>query len=482
MSATLNITQQDRSRFAAKLFKHSFEEFVFEFWDTIVAEPLIWNWHMSLMCSELQYVAERVFQRKKKKHDLVINVPPGSSKSTICSIFFPAWTWTRDASMRHICGSHTFDLTLDLSRKTRMVLESEKWLATFPEIKLDEGQNTKEYFATTEMGFRKSVTVGGKSPTGFHAHFLVVDDPIDPQKSLSDAEIKKANDWMTGTLPSRKVDKSIAVTVLIMQRLHQNDPTGMMLEKEPDRKKLRWICLPADSDEYEVYPRTLKRNYTDGLLDPNRMPRRVLAEQLRDLGAAEYAGQYGQHPIPRGGGMFKVSRFGVDMMPSIRKFTRLVRYWDKAGTHKGGAFTVGVLMGQETNGRIWVLDVVRGQWGPEEREAIIKQTAMIDGRSVVIGMEQEPGSAGKDSVQASIRNLVGFRVKADPPTGDKTLRAEPFATQVNGYNVWLVNAPWNRKYTEEFQYFPASTYKDQVDASSGCFKLLSEVPRRVGAL
>jgi predicted phage terminase large subunit-like protein len=470
--------------------EESFYEFLKEFWDVIIPEDPIWNWHVKYMCDQLQTVAERVFRGEPKRYDLIINISPGSTKSTIASVAFPAWTWTRMPTARHICGSHAFDLGMDLSRKCRdIVAEQDRhddkpsFTQCWPHLKLRDDQNTKGYFANTSGGMRKSVTVGGKSPVGFHGHFLLIDDPIDPQKVLSEAEIHKANSWMNETLPSRKVDKSVTPMILIMQRLHQNDPTGNRLAKGKKGGKVKHISLPADlSEGYEVKPKFLEKHYVDGLMDAKRMPRNVLDEARSQLGEFGYSGQYGQNPVPLGGGMFKVDRLRLDDAPAPVRFKKKVRFWDKAGTSGGGAYTVGALLGLDVDDRYWVLDVVRGQWDSNEREKVIEQTATLDGRSVIIGLEQEPGSGGKESAEATVRRLAGFRVKIDRPTGDKAWRADPFSSQVNGHNVSIKKADWNATYMEELRFFPASTYKDQVDASSGAFNMLASIRRKVGAL
>ena len=470
--------------------KQSFFEFLKEFWDVIIPEDPVWNWHIEYLCNELQEVAERVFAGEPKKHDLIINISPASTKSTIASVAFPAWTWTRMPTARHICGSHAFDLGMDLSRKCRDIIATEdrvdgkaSYSQCFPEIELRDDQNTKGYFANTRGGMRKSVTVGGKSPVGFHAHFLIIDDPIDPQKVLSDAEVKKANTWMNETLPSRKVDKTLTPTILIMQRLHQNDPTGNWLQKSKMSDSVKHISLPADlSEGFEVKPKHLTDNYVDDLFDPLRLPRSILKESRVLLGEFGYSGQYGQNPVPLGGGMFKVERIRIDDAPADNNIKRRVRFWDKAGTAGGGAYTVGTLLGVDSDNRYWVLDVVRGQWDSSEREKVIQQTAEADGKTTIIGLEQEPGSGGKESAEATVRRLAGFRVRIDRPTGDKALRADPFSSQVNSNNVFLKRADWNSDYLEELRFFPASTYKDQVDASSGAFNILCSKKKRVGAL
>jgi predicted phage terminase large subunit-like protein len=185
------------------------------------------------------------------------------------------------------------------------------------------------------------------------------------------------------------------------------------------------------------------------------------------LGQYGYAGQIGQNPTPPGGGMFKVDRFIiVNEMPKPVNIIKTVRAWDKAGTADGGAFTVGVRMSQLTGNRWIIEDVKRGQWGSHERENIIRQVAEADGTRVDVWIEQEPGSGGKESAEGTIRNLAGFVIHADRPTGDKIHRADPFSVQVNNGNVQILNSMWNHSLIEEFRFFPVGTFKDQVDACS----------------
>lgn len=320
--------------------------------------------------------------------------------------------------------------------------------------------------------------VGG-AVTGHHAHFIIVDDPLDPKRAASEADLKSANDWMRETLPTRKVDQSICPTILIMQRLHQNDPTGEWLERSKGNG-IKHICLPAE-ESLSVSPSILRTEYRDGLLDPVRMSKKILEEARQELGEYGFSAQFDQTPIPRGGGEFKIDRIVLDERPRS-DFVRRVRYWDKAGTRGGGCYTAGVLMTVDKGGIFWILDVIRGQWDAYEREKIIKATAEIDGRSTEIGVEQEPGSGGLESAQNTIRNLVGFVVFKDRPTGDKMARADPFIVQVNGGNMRMVKGEWNRDYLNELLYWPHSKYKDQVDASSGAFMRLIRPRRRIGAI
>lgn len=470
--------------------KQSFYDFVREFWEDVVAEEAIWNWHIKYLCDELQYVAERVLANKPKEYDLIINQPPGTTKSTVTSICLPAWMWARKASTRVIGGSYTHAIALELSRKNRDLIQTKKYRQLFPEIMLKDDQNTKGHFANTKKGSRYAVGIGG-SVTGMHAHLIIIDDPLDPNMSVSEADLKAANHWMDETLPSRKVDKRVTPTILIMQRLHQDDPTGHRLDKKK-AGPVKHICLDAEGEN--VKPESAKLLYDQTmLLDPIRLPRDVLDEASAELGEVGYSCQYRQEPIPRGGYMFKVSRIRIDTPPPMRMsvlrdgvwspgFKQLVRFWDNAATHDGGCFTVGIKMGTDHEDRIWVLHVVRGQWDSGEREQQKVQTAKIDGKLVIIGIEEEGGSGGKDQALGTTKRLMGYRVRCIRPTGDKVVRADEFSSQVNSHNVMMAIGEWNHDYIEELRYFPSGKYKDQVDASSGCFSILAKPKKRAGVV
>lgn len=461
--------------------RESFFDFFQYFWEVINPdEPLGMNWHIPLLCNELQSMAERVFRRQKSEYDLIVNIPPGTTKSSIASVMFPAWMMARKPTVRVICASNTDQLSLDLSDKCREVVKSKLYRSCFPEVELRGDRDAKGNWGNTAMGFRMAFTAGGKSPTGFHAHFIIVDDPIDPQKVLSEAEIKAVNGFMNGTLPTRKVNKEVTPIALIMQRLHQDDPSGNRLAHWAKGKgdPVRHFCLPATL-EFEVFPKELERNYQNGLLDPNRLSPSIL-KPYRDKGQYYWSGQFGQRPVPLGGGMFKTERFVISEAPP--EMVSIVRFWDKAATQEDGCYTVGVKMGRDKEGRIWVLDVVRGQWESAERERVIQNVARMDGYHVKIGLEEEGGSGGKDSVRFTTRRLHGYILQSERPTGDKTLRADPYSVQVNEGNVFLKRANWNEDYIDELKHFPTSTYKDQVDASSGAYKMVTKTPLVIGGM
>ena len=318
---------------------------------------------------------------------------------------------------------------------------------------------------------------------GFHGHFLIWDDPINPTQALSDNERNAETRWIDQTASTRKVDKSVSVTMVIMQRLHTDDVTGWLLSKK--KANIKHICIPGEIINYResLKPPELEEFYTDGVMDVNRLPLEVLKDLEADLGQYGYAGQIGQNPTPPKGGMFKVDNFIIaDQNPEKHIIIRTIRYWDKAGTKDKFSksnipYTVGVKMSLLRNGTYFVHDVKRGHWEAEDRERIIRAVAVSDGSEVFIFHEQEPGSGGKESAQATTRNLAGFKAEADLPNGDKIFRADPYSVQVNNSNVSLLKADWNKEFIDEHRFFPFSKFKDQVDASAAAFNKLTSKKR-----
>lgn len=495
-----NVTVVDEHQLLASICRESFREFVAAFWEDVPgAGKMIHNWHLDVFCEEAQAVAERVITGKAKEYDLVVNVSPGTSKSTIFSILLPAWVWTRMPSCRILTASHTDALVTDLAAKARTVIKCEKYAKCFPNIILREDQDSKGYYANTLGGDRFTCTVGGKTPMGFHAHIIIGDDLTDPKKILSEAEIQTAREFVDNVLPTRKVDRSIAVTLLVMQRLGVEDPTSVMLEsaKREGASPVRHVCLPAELEvgndgaflEGDVKPTTLAKNYINGLMDPHRLGRKVL-DEYKARGNHFYSTQFLQKPYSKTGGMFHEKYF-LQRVKAAPYQSRRVRYWDRAASNPsaGAARTAGVLMCESTDNNLrkyFIEHVVVGQWAPHERNQIMKSTAMRDrakygpAHEPVIWIEREGGASGKESFQYLAQYLSGFSIFEHDVAreGSKETRAEPWSSQLAAGNVYVVDnggfPDWDIDgYVKEHCSFPLGKWKDLVDASSGGFNRLA---------
>jgi phage terminase large subunit-like protein len=419
-----------------ELVQRDFTDFVRYFWDCVSHDELHWNWHMDEIAIKLMELAKQVSIMKPKKFDLLINVPPGMTKSVLCTVMFPVWCWSPKnwPWMKFICASYGADLSLEQSDLSRDLMKSPKYKQMFPEIQIREDKNTKSNYKIQYLdgkghmrngGARFSTSVGG-TVTGMHGHILIVDDPLKPDEAVSEKGLKTANSWMDQTLSMRKVDKEIVPTVVVMQRLHEDDPAGHMLAKK--KANLYHICLPGELGEYEKYvkPPELVKKYKNGLLDERRLSRKALDESLVNLGQYGYAGQIGQNPVPPGGGMFQVEMFNI--VDDKGHVTQTMRGWDKAGSEESGAYTVGVKMSRLTNGKFLIEDVKRKQAASLQREKMIRSTAEADGKDVIVLHEQEPGPIWEEEL-VQMGNGLQKKLKSIIP-GDFVINKKGIPTRV----------------------------------------------------
>ena len=285
--------------------------FVKEFWDIIVPNPLVWNWHMQVLCDEIQESDERVFLRLPKEYDSVYNVPPGTSKTKILSILSTAWEFSRMPGIKVFVGSYSDAAIMGIADELRIVMKSYKYMRWFPHTIIRKGRDSLHNFRTTANGEFYAFTVGG-TLTSKHADILKIDDPLDPKMAVSEALLESTSTFFSKTLPTRKVDKKVTPIYLIMQRLAVGDPSGIMIEKKGER--VRHIKLPGELDpkgKSNVKPEKYREFYVDGLLDPIRLDRHELAELKIDLGPDGYAGQIMQEPVPEGGLIWKDTYFTI---------------------------------------------------------------------------------------------------------------------------------------------------------------------------
>jgi predicted phage terminase large subunit-like protein len=461
---SLIITKNDLISVEKELCGRSLHQFTKRAWH-------VYNWHMGAICEHLEAVTNGEIRR------LLINVPPGTSKSSLVSIYWTAWEWGPKSMphIRFIGASHEQGLAVRDTRKMRNLVNSEWYQSRWP-IVFSGDQNQKTFFENESTGFRQACAIS--SMTGRRGDRVAIDDPHSATGALSDVIRESALTEFKETIPSRLNNPDSSAIIVIMQRLHEGD-----IANECEEQGYVKLCLPM---EFEVSRRcTTSIGFSDPrtkegeLLFPARFPQNVVDEYKRSLGSYAYASQMQQRPAPRSGGFFVWENLQV--VQSAPKFTKRVRYWDKAGSEGAGCFTAGVGMGLAEDGLWYVDHVVRGQWAAPERERVIRQTAEMDGYDTEVWIEQEPGSGGKESAEATIRNLAGFNVYAERPTGEKSVRAEPYSVQVEANNIRIVSGDWTKEFIDEHKNFPAGKYKDQIDAASGAFNKLAE-PSSFGIL
>lgn len=474
----------------AELARRKLHQFLMEFWPVMSTDPFHDNWHLHLICEELEKLFYQVHNRLPFEYNLVINVPPGTTKSSIVMRAFPVWAWVNNPLLSFITGTYAMDLALKFADDSRDIIDSDLFRAFYPRLSIRPDRDRKsDYQIVVDNGDRRQTLGGSRYSTsskavitGVHGHFILIDDPIDPKGASATSDLNRlaVNEWMNETLPTRKKDKAVTPMVLIMQRLHEDDPTGNWLGNENIR--VRHINLPAeliDDPDVIVKPKAWRAYYREGLLDTDRLSRPILHDMMSHLGQYGYAGQMLQTPKPPGKGMFNVDKIRIlENVPGREALGSAVYYWDKAGTQGGGKFTAGVYMARMKSRnaafKYVILKVTRGQWAAPQREDIILREALTAGPRVITWVEQEPGSGGKESAEGTKRNLNrhSLKVRLDSPQGNKISRADPFSVAVDRGEVAIVRGPWAQPFLNELRLFPLSKFMDQVDAASGAYAKL----------
>lgn len=464
------------SKAVAELCRRSLFEFVQEFWDVIIPEDPVWNWHIEYLCNEIQEDVMRVVRlpersavfdgvrfkmpakpREPKLHDVVINVPPGTSKSTILSVMMPAWVWVVDPTIQVLTASYSGDLSQDLSVKSRDIIKSEKYRSYFPEVEIRSDEDTKNDYKNTKGGRRLATSVGGTA-TGKHFHIIVCDDLLNPKQAASAIQILDACDFMNTTLSSRKVDKKISITFLIMQRLNELDPTGSWLRKrDQEGKRLKHICLPGRLTP-GVRPPELAARYVDGLLDPVRLDHEALLDMKIDLGSYGFAGQVEQNPAPEGGGVWQ--RWFIPVpdkdMPLPAQMDNYGTDWDTAYTDKlTNAGSAAVVSGK-FGGKMYIDSV---QWFHKEFPELINTMKNFPDPHYI-----EAKASGKSAKQTLI--TAGIPAIEVQVNGDKLARARDATPKAEAGLVYCRASILEKIYDDTDQgilKFPNGAKQDLAD-------------------
>ncbi len=444
-----------------------------------------------LIASTLDKVADGEIRR------LLINIPPQHGKSELASIRLPAYWLGKRPNDPVIIASYAADLAERMSRESRTVVESGEYRALFGDLRaIDVAPiiTRRDSRAVNEWGLAypyrgrvRAIGVGG-GLTGFPGALAIIDDPLKDWKEAQSLTIRDAVwEWYQSVLRTRMGEHG--AIIVIQTRWHEDDLTGRLLKNYPGVWTLLRLPAKAETQEERDHnneflgqplgqPDPLGRKPGE-TLSPSRFSQAAIDEIQREVGSVVWASLY--QGVPRAVEGNRIKREWLSRIQRARPVDvqGRVRYWDKAGTAGSGAWTAGVLMAKGVDGKIYIEDVVRGQWSALERESIMKQTAQLDAQitgspyDVDIYIEQEPGSGGKESAEATVRNLIGFNIYKDQPTGDKDTRLEPFAAQAEAGNIILLEGKWNRDYIEEMVAVPNSQYRDQADATAGAFNKLA---------
>ncbi len=456
-------------------------DFIRLHWRQIDPSEYVHGWHIDLICEHLEAVSRGEIRK------LLINEPPRHMKSISVAVAWPAWTWAQEKGplmgpgVGFFFASYAMPLSVRDSVKCRRLIDSASYQARWGDrFDLTTDQNTKVRFDNDHGGYRLATSIDSIS-TGDGGDIIVVDDPQSLMNARSETVRRSVLEWWTEAMPTRLNDPRVGAYVMIMQRLHEADLSGHVLEEGG------WthLCLPARYEPDHPYVYAKDPRTTPGeLLWPERFGEAEINDVETRLGSYATAGQLQQRPAPREGGMFERGWFTI--VPEAPADARRVRYWDLAATKQQGGndpdWTAGLRMSVK-DGIYYIENVRRTRDTPGQVEKLIKQTAELDKDLLPapqIWMEQEGGSGGKNTIDHYARHvLVGYPFRGSPVTGSKEARADPLSAAAEAGNVKLVKGSWNADFLSEIEVFPLGSHDDQVDAASGALEKLSG-PERLG--
>ena len=447
----------------------SFYEFVVSFWDVIIQEKFVDSPHIKHICNELQILVPYIKERKKKPYDLIINVPPGSTKTTLVLQMFPAYLWAIDPTARIISSSHASPLSIESASKSRDIILNDKYQRFFPDVHLRGDKSAKTSYENTKNGTR-DVTSTGSGITGRHAHIKLMDDLQEISKASSAPDREKAINHMK-TLFTREVEKGNSINVLIMQRLHELDCTAYVLGLS-SKRKIRHICLPAELSDL-VSPPEYRDIYTNGLLDPVRMSLEILDEKRVELGTYGYASQFEQEPTPPEGGIIKRNWF--DILPkeqflssgSVFNFFIDTAYEKrkKVSSSTGEAVNdpTGLLATMELRGLVYLWDYREVYMELPELCRFIGEWAKSCGYTNQSLIKIEPKASGKSTVQ-TIREFTNLNVsEIEGGKDSKETELMNAAPSIQSHRFVLIQGEWNRLFLDRVCGFPNSAHDEAVD-------------------
>lgn len=437
-------------------YKSNYFYFFTLFWPLVSEEKLIISKHIKYICDELTELGKYIIEREKPPFDwYIINIPPGSSKSTMVSILWPCWLHTNDPSLFIIGSSYSSDISNGFVRRSKKVLDSEIYKALFGGIEFSkqlegfyETKNNGGYYATSTDG----------TITGVHGNVFINDDPLSVKQSYSKAERDRGNRFVSTISPDRVRDKEITPQVVVMQRLHDEDPTGHIISKGLNTKH---ICLPAEFGQNTT--KGLEFLYTDGLLDPIRINKNILQKRKQELGAFGYAGQYDQNPHPEGGGKIKREWFNFIHEKEVPGSLTFDLWVDGAYTKQTENDPTGLMLCAFTDNKLYITRFHSAHLEMPELLKLIPNfvTSFNEKSRVFI----EPKATGKTLKQLLVKDthINAVEIESHLVSEGKEARIQTAAPKCEAGRVYIVSGKWNDDFIHQLEGFPTAKHDEAVD-------------------
>ena len=467
------LNEADLTNAERELCKRSLAHFARRAWHVLEpAAELKWGWALDAICQHLEAVTDGRILR------LLMNVPPGSMKSLLTGVIWPAWEWGPRGmpEMRYVGTAHEETLAIRDSRKCRDLIKSEWYQKLWP-IELSRDLDGKREFGNVKKGSRQARSF--TSLTGVRGDRIILDDPISADNANSEPKLEAARIAFTETLPTR-VNSEKSAIVVVMQRLSEKDVSGVILEMGLPYVHL---CIPMRFEPERRCTTSIgwsdPRTFEGELMFPDRFGEDQVKELETTLGSYGTAGQLQQRPAPRGGGIIKEAWFRYyTALPRLEFRTIHADTAQKTGQEND--YSVFQCWGRSVIGEAVLLDQIRGKW--EAPELLVHARAfwlkhMNMPGPALRSMMVEDKVSGTGLIQTLRRE--GVPVLAVQRSNDKLSRGYDAAPFIESGNVLLpIDAPWLSDFLAEASTFPGGAHDDQLDPMFDAIKAVQSAPAK----
>lgn len=454
---------------------------------------LVESWYLRYACE----IGEAIVRCDPEFKDTIINMPPRSLKSELYTMLLPAWALGRDYTPRSSCLniSYSSSLALTHSGKSLAILRAEWYRQTFPKVTLHPKKQTVQEWACVDketgilVAERNATGVDGDI-TGRGGDLIIVDDPLKPKEANSDVVRKKTNDYLGETLVSRRNNPLIARRLVVMQRTHEEDPTGFLLHQAASGgTPWKHICLQHEAERRTIYSigDFFYEREPKELLCPERIDRKTTDQMKKEMGH-NYDGQMQQRPVKLEGGLLKpkfLQRFEKDPFDLIRELgLRTVMTIDYAGsseeTLKNDPDEHAIsIFAKDYTQKIWWFESWAMQCGPE------------DVVSAIIELSKKWRVTRRFTEKGALKNVVGTIIRTECQRrhidmilvegvyipGDIVERMEPARSSLFLGMLWVPkNGTWVSAVEEQMRTFPLGKRDDRLQTLALAGHVLPTLP------
>ncbi len=486
----MKMTIYEQRQFLKALFREVFKSFVIKVFNEVSPnDEYLDNWHIDVICHHLMRAADE----NNDENRLIINVPPRYMKSIICSVAYPAFILGHNPKVNIMCVSYSDELAERFALDCKRVMETAWYKDLFPKTVIAKDKKAIGDFTTTRGGGRYTTSVNG-TLTGRGGDYIIIDDPMKPIEARSDALRDKTNEWYDHTLCSRLNNKSTGKIIVIMQRLHDEDLTGHLLNTDSRFKLIKIQGIAEQDEEWIVENRItgkrgIIRRKQGEALHPARENLAELQNTRKTNGEYNFAGQYQQDPAPREGAVIKNKWLQYYDPDELKKGIKdgsikpqfVIQSWDTANkVEEHNDYSACITMLFDRQKKSYVLESYREKLEfpslirkVKEKYEFAKNTYKCS-----IQLFIEDNGSGTQLIQ-TLKNEYKIYPLAIKPEYDKATRLQSVSHLIeNGSCLFPNDEPhWWHNFLHELLRFPKAKHDDQCDALSQALGNIQKVVR-----